>query len=105
MQANYSAFNSEQIQLASALAHLRLNFFYCPSYATLQVQGMEAIQNQQTADQWIEAQIVDDALSRFVVFRDDFHDPLQASAVQVQKQLHQRLCACASLWVCDLLQF
>ena len=55
---------------------------HCFHHAGFEVFGMEAVKNQNTADQRIAAQPVDDAHSRFAGFGDDVERLLQGRAVQ-----------------------
>src|SRR5436190_15635314 len=105
LQSNRAALDAEQIQYPVMLAHLRPNFVHRLGYATLQIQGMEPVEHQETANQRIASQVIEDLLARVVVLSDNLHDALQTSRVQIEKQLHQLLGAGPSRRIDDAVEF
>jgi len=66
---------------------------------------MEPVEHQETANQRIASQVIEDLLARVVVLSDNLHDALQPSRVQIEKQLHQLFGAGPSRWIDDAVKF
>jgi hypothetical protein len=86
---NLDAVHAGQFCFRPHLVKFGINLLQLPFNTRLQFLGMEPIQNEQAADEWILAKLIYSSGARITRLEHNFQNSLQPGSVQVHQKLHE----------------
>src|SRR5271170_2062025 len=86
LQPDDSVFDSHQLHLPTVALYFGTDLSYRPFDTSLDIVGMQPVQNEKAADQRVATKLFDKTQTRVTGFRDDLQGPVEAGAMELHQQ-------------------